>query len=758
MSSEGKNTNYTLNVPDVNIPDSEKTEDWHKQFVQSIVNRSLTNSYDLDYYSMSEAYNFYLGTQQDTSFEFMRTAEDGDSLPAQWINFNKIKVKIDLMLGELSAKGYEVNVSANNKDAKIRKMEAKENSRVDMRMGPLVGQLEQSNGMQLQKEGFVPKDESELDEYYNYNYKEKSEIVMHFMLKDILNKSMWDYQRVALFRDLLIAGRCFVKDEVVNGIPQTRRIDPRFMIFDTSCQDDFLSDSTFFGEIRYMNVGEVAAQYGLTKKELKDAYNAYKEYNSLTGSGMVDARNSSGSGSFNDFSSFGPSRLKLYKIENGELRILISSASWVDYKDLTYKKSEDKYGNEHIKKVALASKENPNVKRINIKIWREGTLIGGKFLVNWGEVKNQTRDVDNFSTTTSPYKGLIPNYINGVTVSKVDQLKGLQNLKDITMFNVQLAMSRAGAKGFVYDTSQVPDEWDIHNVIKYLKTTGIAFVDSRKDGLPSNFNQFTPIDMTLSKSVTQYIDISRMIDSEMDAISGVNEARQGLIGSANQAVGVTQSALFQSNLATETYFKFFSRFAGDIFTHLAGLGKIAWADKDKFAYIIGDSGIDFLSQDIDLDLDDYSVKITEIPTILDDVQSFQAMVQAALQAGQIDFIAAVKLMREKDVVQGVIRLERDMQVRQQAQKEQMAQEQQMQAQAAQQESNNRMKEMQAQEQFKTQGDIAVEEVKQKGKSQEQAIKGKFDIAGQKIDFAKALTTENIKARNAKRAASIGKNK
>lgn len=748
----GGGSKHSYQLPDPNVPDSEKKEHWHEQYVQAIIHRSLNGSYDLSANAINEAYNFYLGTQNDESFEFLRTAEDGDSLPAQWINYNKIKVKIDLLLGEISKKGYEVVVKSINRDAKMRRLVAKEDSRVEMRMQGLAAELSEGS-LPLEKEGFLAKDEAELDEYYNYDYKEKAEIVMHFMLRGILTNSHWDYQRIALFRDLLIAGRCFVKNEVINGMPRTRRIDPRFMVFDTACQDDFLSDATYFGEIRYMNLAEAASQYGLTKKELQEAYGAWQEY-----SQPASTANYTRGGRYGQYANgFGITRgssINMFKNQGGELRVLVTSATWVDYKDMTYKSSKDSYGNEHIKKVSSSVAENDNIKKINIKIWREATLIGGKFLRAWGEVKNQNRDVDNFATTDCPYKGLIPNFINGSSVSKVEQLKGLQSLKDVTMFNIQLAMARAGAKGFVYDVSQVPDEWDIHNVIKYLKTTGIAFIDSRKDGLPSNFNQFSPIDMTLSASVAQYLDISRMIDAEMDSISGINEARQGQISSANQAVGVTQSSLFQSNLATETFFQFFSQFSGGVFTHLAGLGKIAWANKERFAGIIGDSGINFLKDDINLDLNDYGVKISEIPAILDDMQSFQAMVQAALQSGQVDFISAVKLMREKDIVQGILRLERDIEKQQEKQAQAQQAEMQAQQQMAQQQAEAEMQKEQAKAEADAQTKLAVEQMKGQNKKEEKVIEGKFDMASDKMDFSKAYVIEKIKAQNAKRKESM----
>ena len=142
------------------------------------------------------------------------------------------------------------------------------------------------------------------------------------------------------------------------------------------------------------------------------------------------------------------------------------------------------------------------------------------------------------------------------------------------MYNVQLQIATSGGKGFFYDISQLPKGWDIHTAMKYLRTAKIGFIDSSVEGA-GTFNQFKDFDMGLSSSVEQFLKLCQFLDGEMDQVSGVNEARQGIIEGASQAVGVTNSMLLQSNLSTELYFEFFSQYFTKILNKQTGLAKIA---------------------------------------------------------------------------------------------------------------------------------------------------------------------------------------
>lgn len=710
-----------------------KDEDWHKKFVTAIANQSINGSYSLRYAAIQEAYEFYLGLNTGAEFSFLQQAEDGESLPAQWMNFNRIKSKIELLLGELMERGYEITVTGLNKEIKTAKLDEKTRLIAEMKWARISSQLEETYGLPLGSEDEkIPQDMDEVESFME-DYKEISEIIMETILRYLDKRNKWDYERVALFRDVLIAGMCFIRNEIVNGIPQTRRIDPRYMVWDMNAQSDYLKDSTYFGEIRYMNIADACEQYGLSEKELKASYG---RYSGITTPTITPP-------SFADVSSYGNGQnLKMYRQENGELRVLVVSASWVDYEDHKAKVTKDKYGNEHTKRISKKDKvgETDEVIGGRIKVWRQGTLIGGEYLKEWGKIPNQPVNSENLQETECPYKGFIPHYLNGTSVSKVQQLQSLQKLKNIAMYNLQLSMARSGPKGFVYDVAQMPDNFKVSTVMKYLKTAGIAFINSAKDGYRASYNQFGPIDLSLGNEINKYLEISAMLDNEMDAISGINEARQGMVQSSSQAVGVTQSALVQSNLQTATYFKLFYGFCTNVWNHLGGLTKIACQDRERFSPIVGDLGIDFLEIDAPFELYDYGVFIEEVPAAFQNIQNFQALIQAALQSGQLDFVQAMKLMLEKDVRQGVIKFEKEILRNKKQMAEQAQAQQQAEAEAAQ--NLEQMRNQAGQQQ--TEGRLAEVEMKNKGALDNSLARGRVALNTQKMRWQQKLDELNAK--------------
>jgi len=713
-------------MPSIFVPDSEKDESYHKQFVQNIASKSLFSGYSERRAMMEECVNFYLGLQSGEEFDFLQKAEDGEVLPAKWMDFNKIAVKIDLLIGELSQRGYKINVKAYNKDAISRKLEEKDRLLTEMRFQPIAQMLEEDNGIPLQSdEAFIPETPQQLDIYMDKTYKEKSEIVMRAILSYLRKYDNWDYERIATFRDLLIMGCAFLKNEVVDGIPKLQRVDPRYMIFDVNAKDDFLSDSTYWGEVCYMSLGEIVKTYKISKKELEEAFKTYSDWSQ----NQIQYAQYSVDFSFVDRNS----RMRLFKNEGGEIRALVIKGYWQDFKVMKHKISPDKYGQEHIKRVE-EEKEGERVDKTPIQIWRQGTLIGGKFLKDFGVMKNQDRSVDNIATTTPPYVALIPNYLNGAIVSKVQRLKPLQNLKNIAMYRVMLEIGRSGGKGFIYDIAQLPKGWDIHTALKYLRTTGISFVDSSVEGAGS-FNQFKDIDMGLSQSVTQFLELSMFLDREMDSISGVNEARQGLVQGASQAVGVTNSALLQSNLSTSMYFTLFSQMFTKAMNKQAGLAKIAWAGKERFAMIIGDTGINFLEEDIELDLNDYNVFIEEVPPAMADQQMFYQLVMAGVQSGQVPLVQAMKVLMEKDIDEAIQMLELEMKKAEQMQADQ-------QEQLAQQEQQALMAQQQQAEQA-NQAKLQTQQMKSDADMKKIMTQGKIDLKQGVLGFKQSLAMKKI---------------
>lgn len=728
-------SSYSLSMPSIFVDEKQKNEAYHKQFVQSIANRSINSGYSARNLIMNECVNFYLGLQGGEEFQFLQQAEDGEVLPAKWMDFNKIAVKVDNLLGQLSQRGYKINVKAYNKDAQSRKMSERNRLLIEMRFQPIAEALEEDNGIPIQPQsGFMPQNEKELDIYMNKTYKDTSEIVMRGVLNFLRKHHNWDYQRLALFRDLLIQGACFARNEIIDGLPTLTRVDPRNVIFDPNAKDDFLSDSTYWGEVSYMSLGEVSKRYKISEKELEEAFKDFQNYTNNTTAFTAFQ---------NDYGFLaGNTQLKVFENRGGQLRVLVIKAFWQDYKVLSNKYSEDKYGQTHIKKVESGSTEK-GVKNTPIQIWRQGHLIGGKFLKEWGIMKNSIRSVDNIATTTPPYVALIPNYLNGAIISKVHRLKSLQNLKNIALYNLQLTMAKSGGKVFFYDVSQLPKGWDIHTAMKYAKIAGIAFIDSSIDGAGA-YNQFKEVDMGVSNAFVNFLNVSEFLDREMDSISGINEARQGISQGASQAVGVTNSLLAQSNLSTQMYYDLFSQFFTQAMNKQAGLAKIAWAGKERFAPIIGDVGVNFLEQDIELELNDYNVFIEETPPFAADQQLFYQLVMTGIQQKTIPFIQGLKLLMERDIDEAVTQLEFEVKKQEMAAQEQQIIQEQMQAQMMEQEQQLAQAQQYQQAQ-NSQAKLMSQQMKGQQDLQKILAQGRLDLKQGLLNFKQQIALKKMEA-------------
>lgn len=710
----------------MNFPTTSKRDkDYHHDYAKAIISNSITDGWAHQYRLMEECYKFYDEGSAGELTSHLQKAEDGTDLPSFWITLNTLKTKIDLMIGELEQRGSEIKVKAINKEAVYRKIEEKEKLRVMTRLSDLISSVQEQTGIQLEDLSNVPESEAELDEYFDLTFKDKVEIIMESALKFCGQYNKWTEERKSLFRDILAVGRCFVRNEIHRGVPRAKRVSPLCMIFDTNSVTDDLSDCNFYGEVQYMSLAEAVEKYGLTEDEIEEAKASYNDY-------RMNGANS------DRFAYISDNRLQWFNNINDQTRVLVIRAVWRDYKVTNYKEDKNPNGSMHLQEVEkIRNRDKDKVFSKRKELWRQCTVIGGQIVKEWGEVPNQGRDLSDLERSESPYKGWIPNFGIGRGVSKTEQLVGLQLLKDITMYNIQNAMARAGGRGFVYDLAMLPPNWSPETAMKYLKVHGIAYINSKESQLmPGNMNLFREFDLSLSASVSQYLQIMQYIDNEMAAISGISPERQGMIQGASQGVGVTQSAVFQSNLVTTPLFNGFERFCSSVLNYQAKLIKIAWAGKERFAPIIGDTGIDFLKNNIDIDLDTYAVVEAQAPQVIDR-QKLEGMLNIVLQSDPEFIDDALQIMLEPDTKMAIRKFQKKRYLRKAEQAMQQQQQMMMQQQQMQMQQQQLMLQQQAQDK-RIQGDLQLQQVKNDGSLQRTLAQGRVRLNERKLDALKGM--------------------
>jgi hypothetical protein len=625
--------------------DALKDEEYHKECVTTIVSQTIGSGFYPNLYAtMDSCMRFYNGDATiDNKFDFLQSSANGQSLPAVWINYNKIRNKINLLEGELSAQEFKVHVNTINKDAVNRKMQAKHRIMADKLMSELLPEIDPTGELLPEPTTkYKPYSEEELDLYMRSSYKETVERAMESILGYEVKRNKYKSMRLALGRDVFIAGRAVCAKEVVNNRAQLRRVDPRKFIIDPYVDDDFFTTAAYCGEWDYVPLSQIAETYGLSLKELESTASNPNTW------------------AWRGYSSGGTEWLMPFTMIENQNYGLVLKAQWKDITQMRCKITKDKYGNEHVKvlgkdeKATLTNKEKEAgayIETRNIETIRKGELIGGQYLRNWGELTNQLREsVDDMSTVRFTYSCVSPQYVNYRSVSKAEELRALQEFKDLIMYTIQLEMSTAGRKGFIYDAKFKPENMTIQDVMYYLKVSGIAFTNSGKEELPVTGNPFPTIDTGLTDTVNLYLNIAAYIDQEIDKVSGINDARSGY-QKGSDLVGVTQIAMMQSSLITLPIFQSFETFENALFQDYANYIKTIWPlVKEQYVPIISELNVDVVSVDEEIPLQDYGIfcSVTK-DSILNDRSKFEQMLMFAVQANSLPIQDALILLYEPDV-------------------------------------------------------------------------------------------------------------
>jgi len=657
--------------PSMMVSEKEKNDEWCNSVLGSIVSYM---SYNESSYGDSRTrdinnYSIYNGNINQGDYAYI-TEQYGLSYPARLVNYPIITPKIDLLVGEELKRPIDMKVSTINKEAVIRKLDHKVAIEMKSLLENIHKDFEETYGAPITDEGQGMPVPDDIGIYMKYNYREMVEENAQDGLEYVLNRYNLKDKFKEGFRDLLVTGKEFFKVDIVNGDPHARRVDPRSVIYDTSVHSDYLDDAAWVGEERWLSVNEINDEFKeyLTKEDLLI---------------LDEMRTSYGQ----DVSDYNNQLLWVDSAHGKENRIRIVTAEWKSLRAIKFKISPNKYDPDRpFRKMVRDTYKKRKGDTIETKwvddIW-EATKIGGKILVKAKRRDNQVRSVDDPGKTSLSYIGCIKGNTTGHPNSMVDILANTQMLYNIVIYQIELAMARSGGKAVVYDTSQIPTNvgMDMQTVLYHLKTDGIIPINSKDEGgQVSSFNQFQQVDFTLSQSVQQLINLKIMLEDMAGQLSGVTRQREGAV-EQYEYVGNVQRSVVQSSTITESWFYSHAEVKQRVLESLCNNMKIAWAGGKKAAMILGDGAYKFLNIMPQVALQDYGVYVGDSGK--DDAmkQVVQQLAQSALQAGNIDLLNILKVLKADTMTEAEKVLEQGMdKMKEQAAEQQQQVMQQMQAQ------------------------------------------------------------------------------
>ncbi len=618
-----------MDFPKQNIPDSKKNEEWHLDCINAILKyhkswNTFVDSRKKDH----ENYLIVAGEFDHKQYEYV-TDMYGMTSPARFVNYPIIINKIDLLAGELISQPLQFTVNVINRNAIRKKNEEKINVAAEVVLRPIRRKIEKAIGMPIPDENVGQEVPEDIETFKKKKFRNAIEEMVHVGLTYCIQK--WDLKQTFKrgFYDLAISGKEFYQTYIKNGDPYVERIDPRVMIYDVDIDKENIKDSKYVGKENWYTVNEIIDQYGhkLTSKQI----DKLEELQSDNLQGLEN-----GTDIWDNYSND----------ESSNLKVRVAHIQWKSIRMINHKVSENAYDQENpfLKKVADDYKPKKGEKIIKKPITdiRQATKVGHDILIDWGKKPNQIRYEENYANTDFDYFGFIRNNFNGTTLSVVDTLKNIQILYNITMYQIELAMSRAGGKAIVYDVSQKPKNIPLEDVFYHAKNTGLILINNKAEGMQSNsFNQFQQVDFTLSQSVSQMVNLKLMLEETADKLTGISAARSG-VQKSGDLVGVTERNVMQSTLITAPLFDGHYNLVGDILQNMAGQMKFAWGNEGRMANIFGDMGMQTFKIDKLIALDEYGIFVENSGKEVQRKQQMMGLMERFSSTGAVDPASIMK--------------------------------------------------------------------------------------------------------------------
>lgn len=695
---------YNSAFPRQKLPLSKKGKKWQEDCVNYIIGEGNVTSggNSTSYYGeLQTYYNLYNSIFDEKDFKSITNpfkVEEG--FPATPHDFNIIRPKVDLLIGEETKRPLNFRVIRTSQEA-TSEMQEKEKqmilqyieAAITAKMSPEEAQQFQE---QLQSGEIMPP--QQIAKYMDKDYKDIVENTAYHSLTYLREKLDLDNEFIKGWKDGLISGREIYYVGVLNAEPYAERVNPICFSYDKSPDLDFIEDGSWCCRKMRMPITEVYDRY-YDKLEEKDLDKLEEMIGSTPGRNLGD-RSPVDMGI----------QLRIYDnpIFEGSGKSLVNvwHCCWKSFKKIFYVTTTDDAGQPQINIVDETYQPVGNEVSVEpdwiIEVW-EGYRAGSDLYFGIQPIEYQHVSIDNPNSQKLPYCGAIYSNTNSKPRSLVSILKPLQYMYIVLWYRLELAIARDKGKVVNMDITQIPKSMNISPAkwMHYLSSVGVNFINpyeegwnipGREGGKPAQFNQITALDLTMSNVIAEYIQLMDKIEELAGMISGITQQREGAI-STSEMVGNVERSVVQSSHITEPLFWVHNQCKRRVLNMLLNTAKGAWEEtgKQKLQYIFDNGERAFLDITPKFYYEDMDVFVSDTSKDLENIQKLQQLIQPAMQNGASLLEAAEILTNDNfNIIKQKLK---DMQTRQEqihqqqqeAEAQQQQQLQQMQNEAKQQE-------------------------------------------------------------------------
>ena len=696
----------TKSFPAQKLPMSKKTQAWKEACVDYVVGagdsgfggngRSRSDEMQTYYDLYNSIYN-----EKDLKYVTNPFKQD-DGFPAMAQDYNIIKPYVDQLLGEETKRPFNFHPQRTSDIAASELQEKAKEMLMDYIQATIASKLSPEQAARYEQAlatGEIQTPEA-IAKYLQKDYKDIAETEAYHALQFLKRKLNLTHEFYKGWKDALIGGEEIYYIGVINGDPYVERVNPMYFDYEHSLDLEFIDDAAWCRRKMIMSANEISATFypKLSERQLNELLE------------LIDQRPGAGNNPEIRKTSMDYESIKLHKINSftdnpfDVDHITVYHCCWKSFKKIGFVtllnpetgEAEEFQVDEDYK--VTGTEQSVEWDWI-IEVW-EGYRIGDDMYIGIQPIEYQHISADNPNSQKLPYTGVVYNNTNSKPRSLVSMMKPLQYMYIVVWYRLELALSRDKGKVAVMDITQIPKSMniDVNKWMHYLSALGVAFINpydegwdipGREGGKPSQFNQLSSWDLTMSNVIAEYIQLMQKIEDMVAKLTGITPQRQGQIA-ASELVSNANTAVNMSYHITEPWFWNHNQVKRRVLTMLLNTSKAAWKDSKRYLnYILDDATRAFVQLSDNFFYEDMDIFVDDSTKNQQYIDQLKQLLQPAMQNG-----ASLLDIAEIITLDNMSMIKNRLEEIEQKRMEQMQQQQQAEQQAQQQiaEQQNQLKE------------------------------------------------------------------
>lgn len=696
----------TKSFPAQKLPMSKKTQAWKEACVDYVVGagdsgfggngRSRSDEMQTYYDLYNSIYN-----EKDLKYVTNPFKQD-DGFPAMAQDYNIIKPYVDQLLGEETKRSFNFHPQRTSDIAASELQEKAKEMLMDYIQATIASKLSPEQAARYEQAlatGEIQTPEA-IAKYLQKDYKDIAETEAYHALQFLKRKLNLTHEFYKGWKDALIGGEEIYYVGVINGDPYVERVNPMYFDYEHSLDLEFIDDAAWCRRKMIMSATEIYDRFydKMSERQLNELLE------------LIDQRPGAGNNPEIRKTSMDYESIKLHKINSftdnpfDVDHITVYHCCWKSFKKIGFVtllnpetgEAEEFQVDEDYK--VTGTEQSVEWDWI-IEVW-EGYRIGDDMYIGIQPIEYQHISADNPNSQKLPYTGVVYNNTNSKPRSLVSMMKPLQYMYIVVWYRLELALSRDKGKVAVMDITQIPKSMniDVNKWMHYLSALGVAFINpydegwdipGREGGKPSQFNQLSSWDLTMSNVIAEYIQLMQKIEDMVAKLTGITPQRQGQIA-ASELVSNANTAVNMSYHITEPWFWNHNQVKRRVLTMLLNTSKAAWKDSKRYLnYTLDDATRAFVQLSDNFFYEDMDIFVDDSTKNQQYIDQLKQLLQPAMQNG-----ASLLDIAEIITLDNMSMIKNRLEEIEQKRMEQMQQQQQAEQQAQQQmaEQQNQLKE------------------------------------------------------------------